>query len=486
MPFPRTETLYLLALLLMLVVVVVTLLRPTARTAPLVWYASSTGSGSSCAETAPCTIQTWLSDAGKRVPGATLVLEDGTYTGASGRVDIPDAWLGTAAQPITIRARNDGRVLLNGQGARPVNLRGGYGVLEGVNITEGDNHAVRFHDTSHHWTLRRAVVWETNQGDAVVNLSGSFNLVEDVGVWGSGRKMLAAGAAGGASEGNVIRRVWLQWETNEHPTSNPTNAFEVGYGQDAVTAENVLATRNLRPGGRQTEPEGIVQLFATQRSRILGSIFYVTPAAHVPVGAVLKAFNDGGSHAQQGDYHPTRDTVVRQVVSVIAPGNPAHGGSSGCSFTEASGGSPAGGQNTLDRLVCVGGQPPTFTTPTWGTPTHVQQGLTLADAIGEGKSVWLDSVAAPGICRRYHNGTLTDTPLFPFPIAERVKAVSGVDIHADIESVLGPIPSVCKGGSAPIPPDPTPPPLTSLQCTGQITQVPGAIQMHCVPVSRQR
>ena len=64
-------------------------------------------------------------------PGATLVLEDGDYTGKSGCVL-------SISKSITIRAKNTGRAVLDGEGKwRVVDLSGGDVALQGLNITGG-------------------------------------------------------------------------------------------------------------------------------------------------------------------------------------------------------------------------------------------------------------------------------------------------------------------------------------------------------------
>ena len=64
-------------------------------------------------------------------PRATLVLEDGLYTGKSGSVL-------SISKSITIRAKNPGRAVLDGETKwRVVEISGGNVALEGLNITGG-------------------------------------------------------------------------------------------------------------------------------------------------------------------------------------------------------------------------------------------------------------------------------------------------------------------------------------------------------------
>ena len=121
------------------------------------------------------------------------------------------------------------------------------------------------------------------------------------------------------------------------------------------------------------------------------------------------------------------------------------------------------------------GVPITNTSGSGWTLPGLRQGRGLAEATG-GQSAFK---LLPGICKRYVNGTLTDQPLWPWPMQERIKdarIASGarpVDVVAEVEAALGPIPAECKGTGGI-----TPPPVTSsdLRCT-----VSAPLEMTCVP-----
>ena len=54
------------------------------------------------------------------------------------------------------------------------------------------------------------------------------------------------------------------------------------------------------------------------------------------------------------------------------------------------------------------------------------------------------------LCHRYMDGSLTDTPLWPWPMNQRIKDAmiesgrSAVDVTATVEEMFGPIPASCK------------------------------------------
>lgn len=100
------------------------------------------------------------------------------------------------------------------------------------------------------------------------------------------------------------------------------------------------------------------------------------------------------------------------------------------------------------------------------TCVNFRSGTTVAAAIAgtDKATIW---EAAPGICKRYVNGTLTNQPLWPWPMNQRIKDAlvqSGREPHdvtQTMSQLLGPIPEACRG-SAPLPepgPEPEPKPV---------------------------
>ena len=79
------------------------------------YYASPNGTGNGLTPSTPFQISRFWSLA---APGKTLCLLDGIYTGSSSMIEPPDNLSGVAGRPITIKALNDGKVTINGQGGR--------------------------------------------------------------------------------------------------------------------------------------------------------------------------------------------------------------------------------------------------------------------------------------------------------------------------------------------------------------------------------
>jgi hypothetical protein len=450
-------SLYVLLLLLLLL-----LLPRLLLASPCTHYAAPNGPGDGSSVTQPFTISAFWPVA---QPGSVLCLIDGVYTGSANMLDAPATLAGTAAQRITIRALTDGLVTLDGEDQRrPADLEGAYGVLEGINVTRGDNSNLALRGSD--WIVRRVVSWDVgHDGDTNIRVEGHRNLVEDCAAFGAARKQIAAGAGGAGRRFNTIRRCWTRWEANLHQTSNPTVSLEIGYGQDTVWAENMLGTWDTL--GRITEPEGVLELFATQDSTLLASIFYVPPGAVYHPAAVVFATSDAGSHWQQGDYHPTSGVRIAQLVTWLPP---ALATKESARFSVATSG-PAGGPNWVTDLTAIGGTPPTFTT-NW-SPSGIRHGATLAAATGGG--VLWEQYA--GLCRQVVAGQLTSTPLWPWPMNARIVAamqqagVPPVDVTAQMEALLGPIPPACRPGT---PPQPSPAVVLEYALDGGQTWQPAA------------
>lgn len=478
----RHELLFALACLLVVAVVLTLLLRPRS-TAPLVLYSSPTGSGTSCTETAPCRVaDAWA----LMQPGATLLLQDGTYRRSQGgTIDPPDTLAGTASQPITVKALHDGQVLLDAEHAGfAVFLQTGndYWHVEGVNGTNGKE-AV-FRSRANHVRFVRLIAYEGTSGEADslgISMSGPGvdQICIDCAAWGSNMRKLYEFSQSQAPNqdmlGSGCRRCWGEW--NDHPegVSKPNVVYQAGYRSRNQIWENVIGT--WRETGTEGDAEGIVRMFygceeSDMRAnlKLLGSLFYLR-------NGVLSHLNQLAT----GDCGSAM--TFRDVVAVVES---EHTTVKPFMFRAGESVTPEA-DNVCDNCVSAHAGTPSMNQGGSGwTLKGFREGRGLAEAMG-GANVY---EVLPSLCYRVEGGVLTTQPLYPWPMNSRIKAAriaSGapeVDVTATVEQLLGSIPQACKAGSTP--PQPEPPPLTSLSCTGQITQVPGPIQLACQPVTRTR
>jgi chondroitinase B-like protein len=410
------------------------------------YYASPSGRGNGLSSSSPFQIANFWSVAS---PGETLCLLDGTYTDSTSMLQVPLSVVGTSGSPITIRALNEGKVLIDGQnGSRPGDIHGSFMVIEGINFTRGDN--VTFAIRGSNNIARRIIAYDAgdndgNLGDTNIQIAGGVfnNVIEDCAAFGKGRKQISLTQGGVGS--NTIRRCWARWEDNQHYGGDPTITYELGYGQDGATFENILGTWDAASGGRVTEPEGLGEIFRTQNSQWLGSVFYVPAGVTWNPGVLLAGYDDAGSPPQSGDFHSAQNVLIKHIVSFIDPRHPGFGSTSAFSFSDNYQG---GLNNRVQDSVGIAGRASSFS-GAW-VPTNVRTGTSLNAAIGAGNTIW---TVVPGVCKRYINRTLTTEPLWPWPMNQRIKDAlvqSGrvpVDVTQTMESMLGPIPQACKAGA---------------------------------------
>jgi hypothetical protein len=375
---------------------------------------------------------------------------------------------GTAGSPITVRALNDGEVLIDGEFARrPLDCNASYITVMGVDVKNGvDSTAVV---RGQHCTIQRVVAWtEAPQDGANENnwdIGGAHNLLEDIAGFGFSRKILAAGARGGNGP-NTVTRAWV--EQNGSPLGaaqgEPTESAEIGYNQSAVTFQNVIARRNILSSA--SEPESAHHIFSTHDSALLGSISYVLSTDNYDTDIMLNATPEAGSHAGSG-FVTSRTTI--QDVLLIA--DPAHSNMRGFIID---GGLGSTG-NKAKNIISVAADPGRCHGDGWDC-TNLYLGRTLQEALGA-KKIW---EVAPGLCYEVVNRQVTSTPLWPWKMASRIQAAlasarmptKNVTEHAT--RAMGEIPQQCMRsdpGPGPGPGPAVPVPPTNVTATMQGTGV---------------
>ena len=403
--------------------------------APCTHYASPNGGGNGLHPTTAFRVSHFWPVAG---PGKTLCLLDGVYTGDDSRIEPPLTLHGTAAQPITVRALRDGKVLIDGQGLWAMRLRGQWWVVEGINARNGGEFLLSL--SGAHNRARRIIGWNGTHGQDDSNIwrvVGHDNIAEDVAGWGDNSRKIFDGAQGGNVEGSGFRRAWGEW--NDHPQggSQPNATYQVSYNTGNQLFENVIGTWNTT--GHVARPEAVMSLSRNCDGRtnqaegtlVAGSIFYVSLGASYPSGAVAQGFC------------ASNFTLV-DVVAYVPPDRP---GLRPFAFFHGGGRTHAG--NTCAGCLGIHAGTPSSNARNagWSLPGF-REGKGLVAATG-GTSAFL---LLPGICKRYVDGELTTTPLWPWPMNDRIKearALAGrpvVDVTATIEALLGTIPAACRSG----------------------------------------
>jgi hypothetical protein len=413
------------------------------------YYASPTGAGDGLSPSTPFRIVDFWSVA---AAGRTLCLLDGVYRGVVAMIDPPDYLGGIAGKPITVRALNDGRVLIDGQSVRrPVFLNfNDYFVLEGFNAANSNESVVRI-VRSKNDIVRRVAAWDAHDGNTeVIGTSDSDNILfEDVAAWGIARKTYSASQGGN----NVTcRRCFGRWEGSH--VVGPKMTFGFAYNNYNMTIENSIGTWSGErmkqqytlldyfgnpwtgsTAGTYTnfEVEQPYGIYAVDRldgdknanSRILGSIAYVTGRDRFNAAQLLFSTN----------------VNAMEIAHTLAYVQPATHAAKGFSLHGVSG--VVAPELTARSLTAIAATA-SFISQAWNV-ADVQLGTTLLATA----SPFVGSAGAQ-ICTRYTDGVLTSEPLWPWPMNQRIidgmvqSGRNALDVTATIEELLGPIPSPCR------------------------------------------
>jgi hypothetical protein len=445
-------------------------------------YASPTGGGDGLSAATPFTLSRFWDVA---APGATLCLLDGVYVGAANMLDPPAGLNGAPDRPITVRALNDGEVLFDGQFAvTPVQLENNsWWRIEGVNAKNGDYHVVALRPSvaydpsfgSHHNVLRRVVAWDAHiaKNNAVFLIFDSHdNLVEDVAIFGTGH--IGIENFGHGATGNVFRRVWSRFEGTI--TQGFQSAYYLAYGTGAgATCENCLASHTAESQPEEydlTDQAGNVQSpvrhftsfggfrsgpLETQSDRsvgpcagtkIFGSLSYLvdSPGSSEPYWMV----------AARGDVCAT----LRHVYAYVSPTHPKVHDIWGFILGDSDYGITPETFSASNLTSVRSDVKRDYFFPGWSV-SNVSAGASAAEVA----SPWTTAGSGANLCNRWVDGAVTDEPLWPWPMNERIRRATAsagayagpcptcvggrrvrvaTDVTSDVERMLGAIPSQCR------------------------------------------
>ncbi len=420
-------------------------------------YASPTGSGTTCSQGSPCLVASaWAS----LDPGETLCLNDGTYTGANSMI-VPTV-SGTAGNPITIRALNDGAVLIDGQGARiPMDIdTRNYLTVEGINLRNSNTDVVQI-DTADNIIVRRSIAWDaldTGNSKPWAIITSTNVLLEDVGAFGTGRK----GIEVFRSTDVTLRRVFARWD-GSNSTSDPRMAIASLYRSYRVRVENAVALwvgNQHQATWNDGDPEGAL---GSDSLEPLDNVLQYD-SYHSVHGTILIAPSTASTtitpfqnmRIVQVDQSLVEDTVSYVGVPTWTATEPFR--LANCS--QADNGAtpePNDGCATIDgtpeslvarNLTSIGPVASVFESH-WTVTNHE-----YATTVGGVSSIYTGATGAT-VCTRYVDGVLTTTPLWPWPMSARILAATTLDgaevtdVDATIEAIFGVVPSQCSTTPSP-------------------------------------
>ncbi len=382
--------------------------------------------------------------------GDELILEDGIYR----QPFVINGLNGTAANPIVIRARNDGRAVVDGealeslqvspniacpgrkgfllQNSNYVTVSGIYfrnhngwgcnsgsvnGRRDGVSVTSSHNIVIR------RVSERSTIAGANTNGFKVEN--GSTNvLLEDVAAYGNNRNGLVVNA----SSQVTIRRCFSYFEefNNTDVSDQNTNFYSnlelhIGDVPDSVV-ENCVGF--IKPGAVLKNLNG--SLGNAVHGYLMGS---VNDRAY---GLISRDATDAPYHFA-GAKSSFYDNSIALNTKSGTGANRDMGGNSYRNFTWVSTTTQRQAMDTYNGaisyqnvllqgtngLAAYSNYPgnTVSTNLVWKTGTY-----------GDGAYLWPGGNLGATILYRYQNGTLTNQPLWPWPMEDRIMAEAGISV----------------------------------------------------------
>jgi len=428
------------------------LLAPqAARAQSCTHYASPSGGGNGSSTSSPFRIANFWSVARA---GTTLCLLDGQYTGSASMITPPQNLAGSSSAPITVRALNEGKATINGQfSAIPVRLYyNNYFVIQGINARNSSASVISI-SRSHYNIVRRVAAWDAADGNhSIYGIhSATNNLLEDVAGWGIARKIYESSQGG---DYTTIRRAWGRWEGSH--VVGPKMTYTLAYNNVNMLVENALGTwsgERLKQtytlmdysgnpwtgngAGTYTnysvdQPygvfgnDGFTSSDKNARSKLLGSLAYVRASDKF--------------QAAQGVFITKIDSLqISNTVAYVEPGSHTTKKPFALYNLQTS----TGLNLVANNLTGIGSAASYFGSD-W-KKSAIVQGTSLS-----GVANVFSTTTGANLCYRYHNGSLTTQPLWPWPMNQRIidatteSGRAAVNVTQTIESMLGPIPSGCK------------------------------------------
>jgi hypothetical protein len=439
------------------------------------YYASPSGSGTTCSSGSPCSVSYALNT--KMSDSDDLVLKDGTYQGSDYMIRPPSSLDGVEGNPVTISAENDGKVLIDGQDTRiPVSLEGNdWFVLEGFNAannnsSSGEGRIINLYNTRN-CIVRRVIGWDANPvtNSMIFNVGGSStansvnNLFEDCAGWGPARKIFQNHKCTGAT----FRRCFARWTYYNNNIINYQMGMTIAYDSEDTIIENCIVTWDAYPtltkSGMLT-----VALFGDDEAnpagspyKLYGSIGYILDSQNVSNGAPQTLCH----FKEEGGYEPGTTIDIRNLLlytnstdgriamymqdeDFLGDGITIIGGGN-LSRTDGNAITTNVGSSVFNNAIMVDSIDTSYSvnrgddwdyimlynnSSSYGSsaPTHYTTG-TDPDLVGKCGNILQYGLAEENrpkvngqsvgakIQHRYVDGILTETELWPWPMDERIK-----------------------------------------------------------------
>lgn len=390
------------------------------------YFASPTGGGSGASQASPTTVAGGLA---LLSAGDTLYLLNGTYTGVSSMLVPTPGLSGTAASRITVAALSDGGATIDGQGARNpcFGRTNDNWTVQGINFANSNNRSVVDWGYSTNCIFSRLCAWNApiNINETVYWFGGGgeagrptgWHLVVDCAGWGSGRKILSASEGG---NNITFRRFFAVWQGCTF--NGPTMGVSFWYNNTNNVFENVLSMWDATLQGANPVLQGYGPFAFDNQLGLTDPIPHAGPfvigcAARTPVNAITNGcaqiIDIGWTAGNQNGW--MQDCAAYAPQTGIKPfyvGNCPH-----------------------TNITAVGA-----TASTWGGVAHLNRFESASAA--DFYAVFAAATPAQGahIYYRTEDKVLTSTPLWPWPMNARIKALTGWDVTLLFTGNSGPGP----------------------------------------------
>lgn len=439
------------------------------------YYVSKTGSDSNSGTSLTQAWATFKKAWPFLMPGDTLLIGDGVYT----QNIAPDIRSGLPGKPITIKALNDGKVTIDcnfqcenvriGDNWGPNgNAATQYYVVEGLVLLRGNEAAVRVLGDNNIFKRISAYDINTNTNSKTFLIWGNNNLVEDSVAAGSGRYMFITFDR----NNNTFRRVfsmWGSWDGKnfcgvEWPNGNNIGVYNsnntivensIAYGRaltgvlvqanhDAVSANNnkILGTMSLLQG---RDYNGSVWNYDSSNWPSLNRPGPTFNPYGAPCDDNIIDWNHG--YARTGfsvwGQGTVKDNIFRDILAISNVGT----GLSAAQPYE----NGAKSNNVIDYATMLnnGADIPSWEAAQGGNIAIRMSGINNPTNSKIANSPWNNGEGAR-FQYRYEDGVLTNIPLLPWPMEERIKSELGISVNEVIttaikagngESVVWPVPT---------------------------------------------
>jgi parallel beta-helix repeat protein len=434
------------------------------------FYASPEGHGNGLSEVSPFLIHDFLTMPESEIQGKTLCLMDGTYYEA---VNISKA--GTALQPITIRALRDGEVTIDGEGIRkPMHLtrEASFIIVEGIVFKNSSGTLVYI--KGNHNIFRRCSAYYGPDGFNSAGFlidEGTNNLIEDCVAGSVGRHLFESWSDDGRSTNNTFRRCFAVGRMPDQSGIFSRSGFNIYGGSDDII-ENGIVWGGTEYAAISIHSQKYEETYRCRNNKVLGSIMIGSgkSGADPDPGLGLLVHSGDEDLGQEN----ARDNYFRDCIvygnnyGIRITSRVDNTRIENCSVIDNSqyGISSENGSDVIKNSLILNNQityssvdgsfsyvnlygnssrntPPT-SCQHCSTVNPGNIGLTIpGDSPMKGAGENSEDIGA-NICYRYENGVLTDIPLWPWPMADRIKKELGIDVMAELEQLFGPIPAECK------------------------------------------